>query len=320
MSTAAPRRSFVVTGGHAGLGFQCACTLAKEYGADLVLAGRDPERMAAAADKLRSETGAVVSLVQLDLGALASVRTAAAEIRRCVASGEIAPLHGIVCNAGFMAAEQLGYSDDGFEQVFAVNHLGHFLFVDLLLPMLSEPGRVLVVSSDTHDATTLGGRMAKPGRPDAFSLAYPERAGAQPLKAMQRYATSKLCNVLFAYELDRRLRRAQRDIAVLAFNPGFTPGTGFLRNGPVIAKHRVGLRMFTWVIRRLGDVVGDKTFSGAAMGRVAGDARYQAKSGSYFECDDLELHERRSATSTYDETLAHKLWVESAQLTGAAQQ
>lgn len=318
MMNTGERRTFLVTGGHGGLGLQCARTLARDYNADLLLVGRDPTRMAAAADGIRSEFGADVTLIQADLGNLADVRAAAAEIRKLAEAGALAPLHGIVCNAGLMTPPDLVLSKEGIEQTFAVNHLAHFLMVDLLLPILSAPGRIVVVSSDTHDPKHLGGRMAKPVVPDAMQLAFPDKDGAPPLKPMQRYATTKVCNVLFAYELDRRIRRSDRGIAVLAFNPGFTPGTGFTRNLPRIGRFITGSRPFIWLMGVLGAAMGDQHFSGEAMGRVAGDAQYQEKSGTYLECHDFGLHERRSSAVTYDPVLAGKLWAESEQLTKAA--
>ena len=310
------RRTFLVTGGHGGLGFQCARTLARDFGAELVLAGRDLPRVEAAANEIRREFNAKVSAVQVDLGALADVRAAADEIKRRVESGEIAPLHGIVCNAGLMAPTNLVYSKDGIEQTFAVNHLGHFLLVEMLLPILSTPGRIVVVSSDTHDPKTLGGRMGKPVIPDASFLAYPEKQGVPSLTPMQRYATSKVCNILFAYELNRRIRQSRRDIAVLAFNPGFTPGTGFTRSFNGIAKTFMASKPFAWMIGLLGGVMGDRQYSGDAMGQIAGDPRYQSKSGTYFECHNFALHERSTSTASYDEALARTLWSDSAQLAG----
>ena len=117
-------------------------------------------------------------------------------------------LHGIVCNAGAQANGPATYSVDGYETTFAGNCLGHFLLVNLLLDSVAAGGRIVWTASGTHDPALMDGKsVGKAVDPDAKTLAQQGRDG-EPISGGRRYATSKLCIILYAYELDRRLRRA----------------------------------------------------------------------------------------------------------------
>ncbi|GAB2622030.1 hypothetical protein Aab01nite_76880 [Paractinoplanes abujensis] len=106
-------------------------------------------------------------------------------------------------------------------------HLGHLLLVQLL-PQVTDRGRVVFTASGTHDPDTLNGRLAgKTVEPGAVALAY-----ARTLSAGKRYSTSKLCTAMYAYGLDRRLRKAGSAISSVAYDSGAVPETGFLREMP----------------------------------------------------------------------------------------
>ena len=146
--------------------------------------------------------------------------------------GTLPPLHALICNAGVQSGAKQTFTADGFESTFGVNHLGHFLLVNLLLPRLAAPARVVVVSSGTHDPALKTGVPA-PAWNDPMALAKgelgPLAAKDAPTKRGQRlYSTSKLANVLFTYELARRLPVG---VTVNAFDPGLMPGTGLVRRG-----------------------------------------------------------------------------------------
>ena len=102
--------------------------------------------------------------------------------------GGYPPLYGIVCNAGGHQHGRLKYTEDGIEEAFGVNHLGHFLLVNLLLQNMENDGRVVFVTSDTHDSDKIQFH-------DAGRLAYPEKFGC----AEDGYPVSKLCNILLIY-------------------------------------------------------------------------------------------------------------------------
>ncbi|HEY2504914.1 MAG TPA: oxidoreductase [Streptosporangiaceae bacterium] len=192
-------RVAVVTGANAGLGFEIARVLAR-HGAHVVLASRDPGKAKLAADRIRAEGGQSAH-VRLDLASLASVRAAATEIRATCQRLDL-----LINNAGVM---DIPYerTEDGFELTLATNHLGHFALTGLVLDrLLATPGaRVVTMSSIAH----LSGVVH-------FDDLQSERE-YQPAAA---YGQSKLANLMFTYELDRRLRAQGAGVAALAAHPG----------------------------------------------------------------------------------------------------
>ena len=192
-------RRAVVTGANSGLGLQTAIALAA-HGADVVLACRDPRRGESARATVREATGRDAELQLLDLADLSSVAQFADRW------GDAA-LDVLVCNAGVMAVPH-GTTRDGFETQIGTNHLGHFALVGRLLPALRRsPGaRVVVVSSLAH-------RM---GRIRLDELSWERR----PYRPWRAYGQSKLANLLFTRELDRRLRAHDNRVLAVAAHPG----------------------------------------------------------------------------------------------------
>ncbi|MFD0660358.1 oxidoreductase [Thermocatellispora tengchongensis] len=201
----------VVTGANSGLGVPTALELTR-HGASVVMAARDPAKGRAAVREVRERVpGAEVEYGRLDLADLGSVREFADSVTR--------PLGILVNNAGIAVSARRRTTADGFELLFGVNHLGHFALTGLLLPrLLAHPGaRVVTVSSDQHAA----------GRIDFDDLGM-ERSYA----ATRAYARSKLANLMFALELNRRAEAAGADLRSLATHPGFT-ATNIARVGPL---------------------------------------------------------------------------------------
>ncbi|KQW47904.1 short-chain dehydrogenase [Nocardioides sp. Root1257] len=206
-------RTVLVTGTTVGgLGHHTALELAR-HGARVVLTGRSPERIAETEQAILAEVpAATLERVELDLADLSSVRRAAA------AAADLGPLDVLVNNAGVMGTPY-HRTDDGLELQMATNHFGPFLLTGLLLPQLvaSGHGRVVSVSSQMH-------RIARSAPLD------------DPLEQHGRYqpwptyGRSKLANLLFAYELDRRLRRAGLPVQALVAHPGFA-STHLAANG-----------------------------------------------------------------------------------------
>ncbi|HEY3906236.1 MAG TPA: SDR family oxidoreductase [Streptosporangiaceae bacterium] len=181
-------RTFLVTGGNAGVGYATAIDLARR-GGRVHIAGRSKSKGEAAVASIKAETGSdQVFLVLLDLANLDSVRAGAQAV---LALGE--PLHVLINNAG--VGGQRGLTSDGFEIHFGVNHLGHFLLTQELLPLITESGpgaRIVVVASDSHyQATGI----------DFSQL----RSRTKSVTGLREYSVSKLANVLFSAELARRL-------------------------------------------------------------------------------------------------------------------
>jgi NAD(P)-dependent dehydrogenase (short-subunit alcohol dehydrogenase family) len=304
----------LITGGHAGLGWAAASTLASGEHADIVLAGRDLERVAAAAQRLREQYEIEVTPLRVDLSSLDSVRAAAAQVRGMIADGTLAPFQALICNAGAQFLGPVSYSADGYEETFAINHLGHFLLVDLLLDCVADGGRVVFTASGTHDPDTIDGKLAGAAvEPDAVALANEGKNGKQPISGGKRYATSKLCTILFSYELDRRLKRAHQPLSSIAFEPGWIPETGLIRTAP-FAQWLSRTALAKWIVKTIGVPIGSLPFSGAALASLALDKRFATASGKYFQSRNGTLIEARSSKTSYDEKKAASLWEDSERL------
>ncbi|GMA21887.1 oxidoreductase [Arsenicicoccus piscis] len=194
-------RTYVVTGATSGIGFATARELAT-HGAHVVLAVRDTERGAEAAEQMTGGTGST-AVGHLDLADLSSV-AAFAEALPGLLGSDAGSITGLVNNAGIMAVAQ-ATSVDGFESQFATNVLGHFLLTNLLLPRITD--RVVTLSSTMH-------RM---GRLDLADLGFSKRRYT-PWAA---YNQSKLADLVFAYELQRRLTGAGSTLRSMAAHPGY---------------------------------------------------------------------------------------------------
>lgn len=307
-------RTILITGGYSGIGFECVKQLASQ-GFRIILAGRDPRRMQDAATAVRSAWGAEVATVEMDVSSLRSVRAGAAQCRQMLEGGELGPLQGILCNAGATFRLEPSYTEEGLELTFATNYLGHFLLVQLLLDELEADGRVVFTASGTHDPDSADGKLiGRAVRPDALALAKMGLDGNQVLPGNQRYTTSKLCVVLHAYELERRLKAAGGRISVVAYDPGAIAATGLLRDIPGPARAVIGSRPVRWLMKRRGVTLGDLVQSGRALADLAVSENVQ--SGRYYQWNNGELSERRSASMSYDTELAQALWRDSKRLVG----
>lgn len=301
----------LITGGHGGLGFAAATRLAAVSKSDLILAGRSLDSVRRAADSLRTDYGVSVAALRLDLASLDSVRAAAEEARVMLSDG----ISALICNAGVRMRGAPSYTVDGYEETFAVNHLGHFLLANLLLDRMDEHGRIVFTCSGTHDPDRVDGRMV--GRavaPDADALAYCGKDGHPAISSGQRYSTSKLCNVMTVYELDRRLRAAHAPLSAIAFDPGSVSGTGFLRSMPAPVRLLSRTGVFNRIMRMAGVTMGSLQFSGECLARVAADPEFADASGKYFESNGGSLLEARSSQMSYDANRAAALWADSERL------
>lgn len=211
-------RTAIVTGANSGLGLVVARELARA-GAHVIMTSRDAERGARALDTIKAaHRAANVEVAPLDLASLASVKAFA---RRFRGHGQIDLL---VNNAGVMAAPQ-ARTADGFELQFGTNHLGHFALTGLLMPAFKQRlgTRVVTVSSLNH-------KLAR--------MRFDDLQGEQHYSRWGAYAQSKLANLLFAYELDRKLQAAQLPIASVAAHPGYS-ATNLQFSGPVLQERIV---------------------------------------------------------------------------------
>ncbi|PTW47348.1 NAD(P)-dependent dehydrogenase (short-subunit alcohol dehydrogenase family) [Sphingomonas faeni] len=303
--------TILITGGHGGIGLACSKNLAAQYRTNLLLAGRSLERMEPVALELARTYGVKVNTLELDTSSLASVRAAAARCRALLDDGAVDSLQAILCNAG-TRIRGLNYSVDGYEETFATNHLGHVLLLELLIDRVAASGRVVFTASGTHDPDTVDGKLVGvASEPDAVMLANEGKEGRKPISGGKRYSTSKLCNVLTAYELDRRLRRSGSAITSIAFDPGSTAGTGFLRAMPAPLRWLSRRPFFYRLQKRLGITMGSIEFSGASLARLAADPAFAESSGKYLQSNDGRLTETRSSAMSYDKARGSTLWDDS---------
>lgn len=307
--------TILITGGHSGLGVYCSRLLASKYKCNLILAGRSPEKMQAFAQELENNHKVKIYLVKMDTSSFASVRAGVSECQKMLENGEIDSLNGIICNAGVRLNGQITYTADGYETTYATNYLGHVLLVELLLKDTSENGRIVFTSSGTHDPDTADGKaMGIADKATAVELANTGKNGAKPISLGKMYATSKLDVIQYVYELDRRLKKANIPIASIAFDPGATPGTGFLRNMPKPVAWLANTALMNWVMKRSGITISTADFSGESLARIAVETAFENASGKYFQANDGQLNERRSSKLSYNEKRAEKLWEDTQKL------
>jgi light-dependent protochlorophyllide reductase len=291
-------RTAIITGANSGLGLHCARSLlAADPSWHVVLAVRDPARGAAAVQRLGAPQRCTI--MQLDLASLRSVRSF------IDAAAGLPPIHAVVCNAGVQMASGAHTTADGYEMTFGVNHLGHFALVCGLLNTLMAPARIVVVSSGTHDPAKFTG-MPHPHYTSAAELAHPP-GELTAEEGRRRYTTSKLCNLLFTYELDRRMQHGAQGVTVNAFDPGMMPGSGLARDYPP-------LQWFAWryvlpALRFLPGVNSTRT-SGRYLAALAADPRFDGVTGMYFEGNKPAL----SSADSCDIDRAQELWASSERL------
>jgi NAD(P)-dependent dehydrogenase (short-subunit alcohol dehydrogenase family) len=281
-------RTAVITGANSGIGLEAARYLAAR-GAHVVLACRDEGKAAAAAAAIAAGVpGAEAETLALDLSSLESVRSAAAEIR-----SRYPRLDLLVNNAGVMMPP-LGRTTDGFELQFGTNHLGHFALTGLVLPsLLAVPGsRVVTVSSNGH----------KVGR-----IRFDDLQWEHGYRRMGAYAQSKLANLLFTYELQRRLAAAAAPTIAVAAHPG-TSDTALVRHLPAFAQ--LGSRL----VPNQGAAMGSlPTLRAATDPAVAGGDYYGPAGLGEFAGPPRLV---RSSSRSHDEAAQRRLWSVSEELTG----
>lgn len=271
-------KTIIITGANSGIGKETAKALASQ-GARIIMACRDVDRAKAAYDEIiEASKSDKVEILALDLASMRSIRTFAVEFQ-----SKYPQLDILINNAGlFPLTKEM--TEDGFEQQFGVNHLGHFLLTDLLLPQLEKAGnaRVINVASMIHNV----------GKIDFDSF-----RGEKSYNAMNAYGQSKLANVLYTRELAKRY--ADKGITAYSLHPGG------------VATNIAGRSFFRRTLYRL---LGG--FLSAARGAktsvyLATEADIEKHTGSYFN----EFCKVKSGSKlSQDTALAERLWQESEKL------
>jgi len=274
-------RVVLITGATSGIGKETAIGLAR-MGATLVLVGRDPEKARQTASEIAEKTGnRDVTMLLADLSSMKEVRRLSEEVIKTIPR-----LHVLVNNAGgiFMGRQ---ITVDGYELSFALNHLSPFLLTNLLLELLkkSAPSRIVTVASMGHFI----------GR-----INFNDLMGERSYGGFRAYDQSKLANVMFTYELARRLK-----------------GTGVTANclhpGPVASNFGKGQGWFG-LLMRIGTPFILTPEQGAKNSIfLASSPTVEGVTGRYF----FKLRPSRSSRKSYDEEIAKRLWKTSEEYTGA---
>lgn len=273
----------LVTGATSGIGKEIALGLAR-LGATTLAVGRDPARGAAAVAELKEASGNPrVELMLADLSSHRAIRQLAAEFKE-----RHQQLHVLVNNAGITLSER-SVTEDGLERTFAVNHMAYFLLTTLLLDVLkaSAPARIVNVSSDAHRA----------GR-----IKFEDLQSERKFSGMRTYCDSKLANLLFTYELARRVDGT--GVTTNAAHPGMV-ATNFARG----TKGAMAL-MFTL----LRPFMLSAARGARPVVRLATAPELEGVTGRYF----TQKGETRSSSRSYDAATARRLWQVSDVLAGLA--
>ena len=279
-------RTAVITGANTGLGFETAKALAAK-GAHVVIAVRDTGKGKQAAAQMPGD----VTVQELDLTSLASIREAAEALRTGNDTIDL-----LINNAGVMTTPK-GTTKDGFELQFGTNHLGHFALTGLLLDaILDVPGsRIVTVSSNGHK---MGG-----------AIHFDDLQWERSYSRMGAYTQSKLANLLFTYELQRRLAPRGKTIAVAA-HPG-TSSTELARNVPTVLQ-----RAFQVVSPLIA-----QSPAGGALPSLRAATDPGVLGGQYYGPDGIGQQKGApvvvaSSDQSYDIGLQRRLWAVSEELTG----
>ena len=289
-------KKVLITGANSGLGFESARALAG-HGAHVIMACRNPQKAESSAAAIRSEhPGASLELAQLDLSSLASIRAFAAGILH-----KHARLDVLLNNAGIMAVPY-AKTADGFELQFGTNHLGHFALTGLLFELLRKTGgaRVVNVSSQAH---TMG------------KMRFDDLGWEHGYKKWSAYGMSKLANLLFTYELARRVEARGVDVMCLAAHPGYASTNLQYASADLQKKRFVG-RILRWGNPLLG-----QSPEMGALPQLYAATSPQAANGDYMGPDALGgwrgyPRKVRSNRRSHDEADMQRLWEVSEQLTG----
>lgn len=297
--TSAPRqegRVFVVTGANSGLGLETAKMLAA-LGATVVIACRSAERGEGARREVEGANpgaaGEIVAMA-LDLASLRSVEAFAAAL-----AARFDRVDGLINNAGVMAMPRTR-TEDGFELQLGTNHLGHFALTARLSALLarSEQPRVVTVSSTTH----WGGRID-----------FEDLMGERRYSPWGAYAQSKLANLLFTLELDRRAKAAGSRLRANAAHPGYA-ATNLQRRGPEASGDKLGARLMA-----IGNSFFAQSAAAGALPTLYAATHPDAEGGAFYGPRVLELWGAPKlalrARASRDVVAAARLWEASEALT-----
>ncbi len=291
-------KTIIITGANGSLGLWTAkYLLDKDY--HVIMACRNIEKAKLDIQNFKHLDGHTnYTLLRLDLSDFENVKYFVSDLSNT-------EIYGLVCNAGITYTGQIRYSKQGVEEIFCVNYLGHFLLANLLLQKF-ELTRILFISSALHDPA-----IKSPFASAKFKLvkemAFPDKVTVTEKSFQEFYATAKLCEILFAYELDRRLNKSEntKRYFINAFNPGLMALTNFGRN-----KNNALEKSVRYLLHFIGNLFGFAT-SAKVSGRYAANHLTEAnESGKYFD-KSKAIH---SSNDSYDLNKAKLLWEGSEEI------
>lgn len=278
------KQAIIITGANSGLGFETTKQIAERSDYTLIMACRNMAKAKAAREAiLKSVPTADIICLEIDTSSLAKVRAFVDAFKKLNL-----PLYGLVCNAA-VAGRTPTTTADGFNNMFETNYLGHFLLTQLLLPIMQDNGRIITVSSERHDTPLKG--LAWPG---VEALAY---VGKNEAIDQRSYPLSKLCMILFAYQLDRYLTAAGKHVSVNTVNPGLMIETGLSKN-----KSR-----FTPAVKaQFADIMGTAKDSAKMITDLMLAPQFAKGPVRYFDrSSDKPV---KSSKLSYDEGVQRELW------------
>ena len=291
-------KSIIITGATSGIGFECALQMAKiAPNEQIVIACRNLASGSKAIQNIKQKTGHKnIICMHLDLESLQSVRDFVTQFSKQPNNKIIA----LINNAGIQNVAKTQFTKEGFEVTFGVNHLATTYLTLLLLQYMDSNASITFTASGTHDPKQKTG-MQPPVFKSAKELAHPTETNEKRMAVGQRrYTTSKLCNILTTYELQRKLFKT--NIRVNAFDPGFVPGTGLARNYPPFLRF-ISNKILP-VLRFFVRNVNTAQVSGKRLANLAYADQYQNFKGKYFEGDK----EIKSSTDSYNKEYQDILW------------
>jgi NAD(P)-dependent dehydrogenase (short-subunit alcohol dehydrogenase family) len=301
-------RTFIITGGTSGMGLELVRQLGRDSANVVIVGARSP----ATAHELRAAIPETqLTVISLDLEKLSSVRSFAATALASLKPG--GRIDGIACNAGLQLEGPIEMTEDGVERTFAANCLGHFVLVHALLSQLAPGAAVVSTASSAHlpgtkFASRFGFRGAIFPNADAVAIGQLDPAASVTQQGVDRYATSKLCNILFTFEMARRVPLSKARF--LALDPGLMPGTG-------LARGRSSFTRFTWfyflpTLRFvLGSVMSTPARSATALAALLTGTRYGDRTSVHV---DFTLTETPTSPDAKRQDLARDLYDVSARL------
>ncbi|KAG6853194.1 hypothetical protein C0991_006183 [Blastosporella zonata] len=319
----------ILTGANGTLGFAFVAAALKDYpNHHFILTVRNDK----ASDKNTAKLYALLSqfpdarytIHSLDLASLTSVAIFSSSIAGKVSSKELRPISAIVCNAfAWSLTSGLKFTGDGYEQSFQVNYLSHFAIVLQLLESMDKTyGRIIGLSSDTHGPGGSSGEVFPPELPDdieALAKPSPDNPGEEVGRGLQRYGVSKLCVVMFIYELNRKLQSDPtfgklRGITAVAVDPGTMPDSR-ATSQDVPAVWNFGMKYVLSPLQPLLKYAMPSLRKSSTAGKELvqlslADAHSGFRAASYYQ----GLKPANSSEESYDETKAARLWDDSIRL------